>query len=292
LKAELAARRAAGFDCEWLERAELGARFGCHRPGAILSGLGAELDPLRFTHSLLRGAERHGVELFARSRVRAIEQRGAALRLVTASTHTVDAGHVIVAAGYESLDFLDREVAEVHNTYAVVTEPLADRRRIDALPLLWETARPYLYVRGTPDGRLMVGGADIRFKDAAARDLALPRQARRLARSYRDLFGAELPSIAGAWGGSFASTADGLPFIGSVPGMHPRLLFALCFGGNGITFSVLAAQMIRAAVEERGHELAGLFGFARAEGVSSIAPRRGRDNNFRIAENFSARPED
>ena len=39
LRAELAARRALGFHCDWLEEGELLQRFGCRRPGAILSAL-------------------------------------------------------------------------------------------------------------------------------------------------------------------------------------------------------------------------------------------------------------
>ena len=46
--------------------------------------------------------------------------------------------------------------------------------------------------------------------------------------------------------------------------MHPGLQFALCFGGNGITFSVHAADMIRAGVEGRSHELDDVFGFGRS----------------------------
>ncbi len=106
-------------------------------------------------------------------------------------------------------------------------------------------------MRGTPDGRLLVGGADVPFKNAAARDLLLPRQVRRLQEQYAELFGEELPPVAYAWAGSFAETRDGLPFIGRVPGMNPRLQFALCYGGNGITYSVHAGDMIRAGIEGR-----------------------------------------
>ena len=74
---------------------------------------------------------------------------------------------------------------------------------------------------------------------------------RRLADQYQDLFGEELPPVAYAWAGSFAETRDGLPFIGRVPGMNPRLQFALCYGGNGITYSVHAGDMIRAGIEGR-----------------------------------------
>ena len=287
LRAELEARRGIGFHCEWLDNPELERRFGCRRPGGILSALGAEIDPVRFTLGLISGVERHGVRLFARTRVDAIADRGEGLRLTTERGHTIDARHVVVAAGFESLDFLPHKVAEVNNTYALATEPLADPRRASALPLIWESARPYLYLRSSPDGRLIVGGADVPFKNPAARDVLLPRQVRRLCASYRNLFGQDLPPIAYAWGGSFAATPDGLPFIGSAPGMHPRLLFALCFGGNGITFSSHAGEIIRAAVESRAHALAEVFGFARG-----LSRHHSRDDNFRNAENFSVRAGD
>jgi hypothetical protein len=56
-------------------------------------------------------------------------------------------------------------------------------------------------MRGTPDGRLLLGGADLPFKNAVARDVLLPRQIYKLAARYGDLFDEELPPIACAWGG-------------------------------------------------------------------------------------------
>jgi glycine/D-amino acid oxidase-like deaminating enzyme len=263
LQAEMAARRALGFQCEWLEPGDLLQRYGCRRPGGILSALGAQLDPVRFTHGLVASLERHGVRLFARSRVTGIAERGARLQLAIDGGAHVDAAHVVVAAGFESMDFLPRPVADIDNTYALVTEPLRNRARAQTLPLIWESARPYLYMRGTPDGRLIVGGEDVPFRNAEAREALLGRQIRRIAAKYRDLFGEELPRIDSAWGGSFARTPDGLPFIGRVPGMHAALLFALCYGGNGITYSVHAGEIIRAAIEQRAHPLDAVFGFFR-----------------------------
>jgi glycine/D-amino acid oxidase-like deaminating enzyme len=132
------------------------------------------------------------------------------------------------------------------------------------MPLIWESAQVYLYLRGTRDGRIIVGGVDLPFSNAHARDLLLPRQTRKLAQSYEKLFGVELPPIAFAWAGSFAKTRDGLPYIGRVPGMHPGLHFALCFGGNGINFGVHAGDMIRASIEDKSHPLEEVFGFGRA----------------------------
>jgi glycine/D-amino acid oxidase-like deaminating enzyme len=264
LRAERAARAGIGIACEWLESAEVQRRYGCQRPAAIVSNLGAQMDPVRFTRSLLAGCERHGVEIHARQRVERIDAAGEGLQLTFGSGATLAARDVVVCAGYDSLRFLPNDVAEINNTFALVTEPLPPSARRLSQPLIWESARPYLYMRGTRDGRLIVGGEDVPFKNAVARDVLLPRQVRRLASGYQELFGAELPPVAYAWAGSFGETADGLPYIGAVPGLSPHLQFALCFGGNGITYSVHAGDMIRAGLEGRAHELDEVFGFARS----------------------------
>ena len=262
LKIELAARQAMGLKVSWVDAEALRRRFGCLRPGGILSELGAQVDPFRLARGLLAGATRHGVKVFARSKVDAIDEAGSVFRL-RVGPHAVNATHVVVCAGYESLRFLEPEVATIHNTFALVTEPLAEPALATRMPLVWESATPYIYVRGTGDGRLIVGGEDVPFKSAAGREALLPRQIRRLSAKYEHLFGSGLPPVAYTWAGSFAETEDGLPYIGAVPGMNPRLQFALCYGGNGITYSVHAGDIIRAGIEGRAHELDEVFGFKR-----------------------------
>jgi glycine/D-amino acid oxidase-like deaminating enzyme len=68
-----------------------------------------------------------------------------------------------------------------------------------------------------------------------------------------------------AWAGTFAETADGLPFFGPHPQHGPRVLFAMAYGGNGITYSMLGAGLLRALVERRRHPLAALFSFSRLQ---------------------------
>ena len=270
LRAERAARAGIGIACEWLDAEELERRYGCRRPAALLSALAAQLDPVRFTRAVLAGCERHGVELHTGTAVKAVEEEGETLRVVLDSGTAVRARDVVICTGYEAPRFLPDVAADLRNTFALVTEPL---ERGAALPLIWETARPYLYLRSTPDGRIVVGGADVPFESAVARELLLARQIRRVGAAYRDLFGKELPPIAYAWAGSFAETPDGLPYIGSVPGRHPHLRFALCYGGNGITYSVHAGEMIRAGIEGRAHPLDEVFGFQRVVPGVSVGQR-------------------
>jgi glycine/D-amino acid oxidase-like deaminating enzyme len=263
LRAELAARRAIGIQVEWQDESQLRSRFGCRRPGGILSALAASVDPVRLTRGVLAGCIRHGVSVYSRSGVERIEALADGLRLHLASGHTVTAQHVVVAAGYDSLRFIPYDVADIDNTFALVTDPLPDAARVAAMPQIWESARPYIYMRGTPDGRIMLGGADVGFRNSAAREALLPRQVGKLAAAYRDLTGADLPRIAFTWAGSFATTRDGLPFIGRMPGVDPRIQFALCFGGNGITYAIHAPDIIRAGIRGEPHALDTVFGGTR-----------------------------
>jgi glycine/D-amino acid oxidase-like deaminating enzyme len=65
-----------------------------------------------------------------------------------------------------------------------------------------------------------------------------------------------------AWAGVFGETKDGLPYIGPHQ-QFPLGLFALGYGGNGITFSLIAAEIIRDALLGRSNPDAQLFGFDR-----------------------------
>jgi glycine/D-amino acid oxidase-like deaminating enzyme len=50
-----------------------------------------------------------------------------------------------------------------------------------------------------------------------------------------------------AWAGSFGASRDGLPFIGMLPG-KPRCFVAMGYGGNGTTYSRIAAELIRTSL--------------------------------------------
>ncbi len=129
--------------------------------------------------------------------------------------------------------------------------------------LLWDTGEPYLYLRITDDRRALIGGYDEPFVGARARDRKLPAKAAALQRRFRQLFPRIAFEPAMAWTGTFAVTADGLPFFGQHPEV-PRAWFALGFGGNGITFSMIAAEIIRTALLGDADPDADLFGFDRA----------------------------
>lgn len=248
---EHAARVAAGLRVTHLDAAAVQARFGISAPGALFSEDGAEVDPYRLAHHLLQAARARGARVYDRT---AVTRLGGKRGRGTLTAHTdraaqVQASWVVVATGYEAESFLGTRLAQLKNSYALATEPLAPGELWPTGCLLWETARPYLYARTTPDGRILVGGEDDRHHDPARRERALPRKAERLRRRLERLLGRDV-EVAFAWAGTFGETKDGLPFIGPQQ-KSDRLLFALGYGGNGITYSVQAARMLTAHIAGR-----------------------------------------
>ena len=76
-----------------------------------------------------------------------------------------------------------------------------------------------------------------------ARDALIPEKSRLLTRKLAALWPAANLDIEFRWSGTFDTTSDGLPLIGPVPGAK-GVYAAYGYGGNGITFSFLAAQLI------------------------------------------------
>jgi len=107
----------------------------------------------------------------------------------------------------------------------------------------------------------MIGGEDEPFTDAASRDELIPAKAAVLVKKFRDIFKTHI-DVAFTWAGVFGETKDGLPYIGPHQ-EFPRGLFALGYGGNGITFSLIAAEIIRDLLRGRPNSDVGIFTFDR-----------------------------
>jgi glycine/D-amino acid oxidase-like deaminating enzyme len=262
---ECAARRAIGIDVELLSRDEIARLLpSISAPAAMLSHDAAQVDPLRLTRSLLRRAISRGAQVFSETAICRIDHAPQRAVLHTPHGQRISADRVVLATGYESGEFLPRQIGSLHSTYAVCSQPLQPSQRWHGDWLIWESSRPYIYLRTTDDGRAIIGGADVPFKNASARDALLPQRTRMLARRFRKMCPDAPFEPHFAWTGTFGESDDGLPFIGAID-EQPRCLFAMCYGGNGITFGVVAAEIIRNACLGREHAEARLFAFDRGQ---------------------------
>ncbi len=261
LETEYGLRRQHGFNVNWWGPETFRQHFPFEKPGGIRSQDGAQVDPYRLAYQLLTLGQSRGLRVHDRTRVTDYDL---AARSVTARTDrgaVVRAKHIVFATGYEAKEFLDRKIVDLQSSFALVSEPLPAPVWHEEC-LIWEHADPYLYFRTTADHRVILGGEDEPFHDPAKRDALLPAKIKTLVKKFAKYF-PDLPlEVAFAWAGTFGETKDGLAYIGQVP-EFPRAFFTLGFGGNGITYSILAAEMIRDKMRKQASPYEGLFEFDR-----------------------------
>ncbi|MBE2238308.1 MAG: FAD-binding oxidoreductase [Caldilineaceae bacterium] len=261
LKREYAARKKHGIRLEWLDQQQIEARWPFRRPAALLSEKGAQVDAYQLAHALLQAGIQTGLQVYDRSEVTKIDHSPRRVHLTTEHGAKITTKKIVFACGYESQKYLKRQVAQLISTYALASEPLDTSSWPDG-SLIWESARPYLYLRTTEDGRVIMGGEDEEFTDPTARDKLIPRKTARLQRKFQALFPHLEMEVAFSWAGTFGETKDGLAYIDKSPDL-PNAWFALGYGGNGITYSVLAAEIIRDAILDKPNPYADLFRFER-----------------------------
>jgi glycine/D-amino acid oxidase-like deaminating enzyme len=262
LRAECATRRGAGLPCGILEPKAIRKIVDFDAPVALWTNTGGEVDPWRLAQALFARCARRDFALYGRTEATRIEPTKGHVRVHT-NRGVIRAQSVIVAAGYEAEKFLPERVAELHSTYAIVTEPVKIFDGWGKRCLVWESARPYLYARTTSDNRIIAGGEDDPFRNPQERDKRVEKKADALLAKLRDLFPRIEMELAYSWAGTFGETKDSLPYIGAHPSVDPRVLYALAYGANGMPFAAVAAEVLTAAVLGKSHRYQATFAFER-----------------------------
>lgn len=263
IEREYSARKDAGFDVSLLSAREVKKTFGFSAPAAILSSQAATTDAYLFTHALLQASIKKGLLVYDRTFVANIAYKKKSVTLTTETGHRIDASKIINASGYEITEFIQKKIVTLHSTYAVASEHMQSQQPLwkDG-SILWNTADPYLYLRLTNDNRIIIGGRDEDFYNPTKRDKLIKAKTNLLKKDFKKLF----PNIdfipEFSWAGTFGATKDALPYIGTYE-KTPHTYYALGFGGNGITFSVIAAQIIRDLITGKKNKDLALFSFTR-----------------------------
>ncbi len=259
LRAEAEARRAAGIDAAYLTPGELSSRFGIEREGAIISHANLALDPRKLTAGLLLQAISRGARCYAPVEATGFESGKDEVVVATDAGPTITAGAVVLATGYELATIAPPASHRVISTWAIATKP-----QKSALwpgePFIWEASDPYLYMRATSDGRVICGGEDEDFADEDTRDALIAEKTDRISAKLKKLLPQIDPTPEFRWTGSFGTTETGLPVIGQAP-RRPHIYAVMGYGGNGITFSRIAAEIMRTTLAGGKDSDAGLFAF-------------------------------
>ncbi len=262
LQREFQIRAKHGLGVRWLEAQEVREKYGLQSHGAILSDTAGSVDAYSLAHQLIDHNVNRGMRVYDHVEMTDLDTSGAHATVTLENGQTIIADRVVCCSGFESTKLLQEKVADLFHTYVSISEQGIELPEALHHTLVWNTDDPYLYLRTTDDGRLLVGGEDSSFRFPFFQQQIKERKADKL----RDQLNETLPGIEFiedfTWGGTFGSTQDGLPYIGQSP-EYQHTYFVLGFGGNGITFSVQAMDMVQAWMKGETHPLDHFYRFGR-----------------------------
>jgi glycine/D-amino acid oxidase-like deaminating enzyme len=243
------ARNRAGLETALLSRSQLKAAYRLSRSAALLSFGNLALNPRLLASGYLRQAMARGARIIAPEEVVAIEERAYGIASILKSGKRLQTGSVIYASGYELPKLVRMRSLKIASTFAMATHP-QKRRLWPTQAMIWEASDPYLYLRSSPEGRIICGGEDEEYTDEAQRNALLPGKIMRIRAKLQRLMPWVDTRPEFEWAASFGVSSTGLPRIGRIRG-RKNVYAALGYGGNGITFSRMAAEMLTAELTGR-----------------------------------------
>jgi glycine/D-amino acid oxidase-like deaminating enzyme len=249
LHEEFALRSRIGLPGAFLDHVALLNNFDIARAAAILSPASADADPVLLTRGILEISLQRGARLL-RANAIAFDSAGSAVSVGLDNDHEIEADHVVLATGYVMPKIVRPTIQKPSSSWAIATAPQPQTLWKDGV-LIWENSEKYHYARTTGDGRIIFGGEDDdEIIEPGARNAAIPEKTGRLTQKLAALWPRAVLDVDFRWSGTFDTTRDGLPLIGAVPGAK-NVFAAYGYGGNGITFSYLAAELIATIIAGR-----------------------------------------
>ena len=258
LRREATARERAGLPATFLDRQSLYKAFGIDRTGAILAPGAAVAHPARLTAGLLRRSAKAGMRIYHDANVDDVTALPNGVMLTTEDGRVMVANHAVFCCGYEVPRLIPRGSHRIKSTWAIAARVQGKLPVWLRQTVLWEASNPYLYLRAVSGNTIVAGGRDEQNASSYSAIETLAQKARLLTGDLRALLPSLSISVTHQWGGAFGETASSLPLIDRLPG-HSRAWVVAGFGGNGITFSVVASQIMAAALQGHADPDAKLF---------------------------------
>ena len=259
LEKEMKARHRAGLPGEYLDAKRLREIFDIDRTSAIFSPGAASADPVALTQGLLQRAIRNEVSLYSPVEIKDVVATPHGVILDT-GRHFIETKHAVFCTGYELLKGIPRKGTKITSSWAMASHPHTKLPSWLRDTLVWEAADPYLYMRTTPDGRLIIGGEDEDIDLPSYRARSMAHKTARLMAKAKTLIPDLDFALSRQWTGAFGESEDGLPIIDRVPGM-PNCIAVLGFGGNGTIYSKIASEIVPTLLRGRPDRDADIFRF-------------------------------
>ncbi len=235
-------RKENGLDVEYIDENNGLYSFDL-KAGVLAKDGGCEIDPYKYSHQLLKVATDNNCRVYENTEAKSIEYHKDYVEVTTIYGYKIKAKKVIVATGYNTSLFTNRNFAKKYNTFNIATKPLKEIIGWDNKVLIRDNKDPYHYLRTTKDNRIIIGGEDVDFNLIENEEIANKKYdllEQKLKNMFKDIPDLEIEY---RYCGCFATTKDNLGFVGKDL-EHDNLWYCLGYGANGILFAILGAKML------------------------------------------------
>lgn len=258
IKIEYDYRKENGLDVEYIDSDSNKFSFDL-KAGIISNNGGAELDPYKYTNQLLDVSCSMDSKTYENTKVIDVVHNDDYIEVITEFGYKVRAKKVIVATGYNTRLFTNRNFGTKTTTFNIASKPVSNFNGWEDKILIRDNSDPYNYLRTTADNRLIIGGEDVGFiPDIFDEKLANEKYdilECRLKSMFKDINNIEIDF---KYCGTFTSTPDNLGFVGP-DNKHKNLWYLLGYGANGILFAILGAMMLTELYNGEYNKDLGLF---------------------------------
>jgi glycine/D-amino acid oxidase-like deaminating enzyme len=233
----------------------------------------AKFHPIKFLNGLIKAADKLGVQFYQNTTVTKIA--GTSQAIISTKKNQIKANYALTAT-YDPLNNPKETFMKKGMYKSYVFEVQIPRNLIS--PGTYEDSRtPYHYFRVDRQAkfdRMIIGGEDNRFELAVADR----KNFKALEEYLKNLLPGKRYTIVRKWTGPILEPSDGLALIGK---FRPSQLIATAFSGNGMTYSGIAATIIRDIVLKRKNPWANLYDPTRTPSVKQLTKKA-----FDYAEEF------
>ncbi|WDF46057.1 FAD-dependent oxidoreductase [Chryseobacterium sp. KACC 21268] len=238
--------------------------FGLEFKKAIEIKGQAQFHPLRYINKLLKEYVKRGGAVATGSQVTDHQNKDGVITIRTDNHSTYTAKNLVWATHIPPGNNRFSVMLAPYRSY-VVTVKLSNP--VHSMAQAADLYDPYHYMRyhkSNDDHYLIVGGFDHKTGDED--DTEKPFQD--LMAYVNDNF--TYQEVAAKWSSQFYQPADGLPYIGRMPG-EDNIYIATGFTGNGMTFGTMTSLIIPDLLDDKESELAKLLSPARIKPLASAA---------------------
>lgn len=223
----------------------------------------AKFNPTQYVYALAEAFEALDGVIIQQCRVHEAEESDAALRVLTDNGYLQCKQFIYATHIPPGVNLLHMRCAP-YRSYA-----MAVRLKNGQYPegLAYDLYEPYHYYRSQKvNGKdyLVVGGEDHKTAHAENTEACF-KQLEAHIRKYFDV-----EEVAFKWSSQYFEPADGLPYIGHLPGTTSHILVATGFGGNGMIYSHVAARVLREMIEGKEGSYTNIFNPRRIKPIAGF----------------------